>query len=93
MAMTEAERLVKARRALFELEEIVLDVLIEEKLSSNPKALYPYEIGHRANLTILQKPFYGDNPHSLVWGVLDSLASEGRVEHRADGAWMIDDLD
>ena len=43
---TKNERLRQARKAVFDLQEVVLDVLMEAKTSDSP-ALQPNEIGNK----------------------------------------------
>lgn len=92
MIMSKQRRLSTARNALFRLQEVVLDILYEEERSDNPSALHPHEIGKRAGLGIPGKAAYGDNPYSLIWGILDSLAHEGRVTRTDDGAKLTHDV-
>ena len=92
--MTNTMRFVKARRHLFGLQEIVLDVLIEAKkhtpLNQKP-AMHPSEIAEK--ITVLKiEPFPPNTSHySLVYGIIDSLHVEGRIARQDDGRIYLKD--
>jgi len=91
--MTKAERFKKARRAVFELQEVVLDVLAEAK-SSESQALQPNEIGKKIGIGGYARNYGGGgNDWSMVYGVLDSLLSEGQIAKGEGGAILLIDLD
>lgn len=82
--MTKGKRLRReqARRALFDLQELVADVLEE-----NPEGLTPAQIATELNIIIPQgQPLYGSNRTDIAWGILNGLVSEGRVEKRGNRA-------
>lgn len=76
--MTREKRLRReqARRALFDLQELVADVLEE-----NQEGLTPAQIATELHIIIPQGlPLYGSNRADIAWGLLNGLVSEGRVE-------------
>jgi len=93
--MTKTERLMKARKAVFELQEVVLDALIEAK-QSDPQsaALHPAEIGRIVGIGGYAINYSGGgNDWSIVYGVLDSLLSERQIAKTSDGAVLVIDVD
>ena len=76
-------RLEKARRALFDLQELVVDVLEE-----HPEGLEPNQIGTELDI-LPTEPFYeGGHRADIAWGILHGLVSEGRVEKRGSRAFL-----
>lgn len=93
--MTKTERFAKARKAVFELQEVVLDVLIEAK-QSDPQsaALHPAEIGKRVGIGGYALNYSGGgNDWSIVYGILDSLLSERQINKVEHGAVLVIDVD
>jgi len=79
---------MKARRAVFELQEVVLDVLIEAQ-SSESQALHPNEIGKKIGIGGYALNYGGGgNDWSMVYGVLDSLLSEGQITSGEGGTTL-----
>ena len=84
--MTRKRRLrcEQARRALFDLQELVVDILEE-----NPQGLEPNQIATELNIIIPQgRQLYSANRAEIAWGILDGLVSEGRVEKRGSRAFL-----
>lgn len=97
--MTKVERLHRVRRAVFELEEVVIGVLADAKIEGERQGqdphgygLEPNQIARELGLLLPRVPLYGDNRCSLIWGVLDSLFIEGRVGKEGSRAYLIDDV-
>ena len=65
----------QARRAMFDLKELVVDILEE-----HPQGLAPFDIATELDIIIPSgKPLYGSNRADIAWGILNELVSEGRV--------------
>ena len=75
MEASKRRRVLHAQRALLDLEHLVISVLEE-----HPEGLQPNEIAKKPGLEIPNP--YGNSPHSLGWGVLDSLHNKGLVQKR-----------
>lgn len=74
----------QARRAMFDLQELVADILEE-----NEQGLEPNQIATELDIIIDQgKPLYGGNRADIAWGILNGLVSEGRVEKRGSRAFL-----
>ncbi len=72
----------QARRALFDLQELVLDILEE-----NSQATKVEKIGAELDILPDAKERYGRGKRdSLIWGILHGLAGEGLVRSTKDGA-------
>ena len=68
----------KARRAIFDLKELVADVLAEY-----PHGLYPREIADKLGTKLLKEtPGYKYERTDLTAGILKELLYEGRIERR-----------
>jgi len=79
----------RARRAVFELEEIVLSVLIEAKIEGEQAeatpaeySLRPSEISARAG--IFSKTGFGSSPNEIVYGILSKLLLEGLIAKHSE---------
>ncbi len=84
--MTRKRRLRReqARRWLFDLQELVLDVLEE-----NPQGLEPNQIATELDIIVpIGRPLYSSNRAEIAWGILDGLVSEGLVEKRRSRAFL-----
>ena len=76
-------RCEKARRALFDLQELVVDILEE-----HPEGLEPGQIGTRLDI-LPDEPFYpGGSRADIAWGILHGLVKEGLVEKRDSRAFL-----
>lgn len=79
----------KARRAIFDLKELVADVLAEY-----PHGLYPREIAEILGIKLpIETPDYRYERTDLTQGILKELVYEGRAERRqshklAHGKWF-----
>lgn len=82
--MTKEQRIRReqARRAMFDLQELVVDILEE-----SPNGLTPAQIATELNIITPQgQPLYGSNRADIAWGILNGLVSKGRVEKRGNRA-------
>lgn len=97
--MTKTEQLLRIRRAVFELEQAVINILADSKADGELQNQSPHEYGLEPNqiatkmgLLLAPGPHYGDSRCSLVWGILDNLLIEGRVEKLESRAVLKDDV-
>ena len=66
-----------ARRAMFELQELTIDLLEE-----NPEGLTPNQIATALGIIIPSgQSLYGSNRADVAYGILNGLTSTGRVEN------------
>ena len=82
--MANYERMMRARRAVFELEEVILSALIEAKIEGEREgktpadySLKPSEISARTG--IFSKEGFGKHSSQIVYGVLSKLLFEGLI--------------
>ncbi|MDE0198875.1 MAG: hypothetical protein OXK78_11830 [Caldilineaceae bacterium] len=92
--MTPEYRLARSRKAVQQLEDIVLDVLIlhtKQGKISEAHGLYPRDIAQDLPALVIEPFPPRRNRHSLICGILDSLAREGRIAHANNGgAYLVD---
>ena len=82
MAKQQRLRREHARRALFDLKELMIEVLEE-----NPNGLTPAQISTELNILVPHgKPLYGTNRTDIAWGILNALVANGLVEKRGNKA-------
>ena len=73
-----------ARRAMFELQELTIDLLEE-----NPEGLEPNQIAAKLGILIPPElPLYGTRRTDIAWGILNALVSEGRVKKDGSRAFL-----
>lgn len=83
MNAKERLRREKARRAIFDLKELVADVL-----AANPSGLYPREIADKLGIKLpIETAGYRYERTDLTVGILKELVYEGRVERRQPHKW------
>ena len=92
--MTPGYRLTRSRRAVQQLEELVLDVLIQHDKQGKINAetgLHPKDIGLELPALVIDPFPPHQSRYSIIYGILDSLAREGRIARAANGgAYMAD---
>ena len=85
----EERRIESAQRALFELEEVVLLVLIEAKIEGERVGESPAEYSLRPSQIsevtgIFSQAEWGPNPNEIVCGILGELMLEGLVAQHTE---------
>ena len=84
--MTKEKRLrrEKARRALFDLQELVVDVLEEHS-----EGLEPAQIATELDILPDEVFYPGGSRADIAWGILHGLVREGLVEKRNSRAHLL----
>ncbi|MDE0198091.1 MAG: hypothetical protein OXK78_07845 [Caldilineaceae bacterium] len=91
--MTKHERMIKARQALMEMEEALIDLLTEHE-AKGEKGMHPSKIAQELDLLLPEKgETYGSARYryNLIWGLLDHLSTKGIICHSDSGAQLADD--
>jgi len=91
--MTKHDRIRKARQALMEMEEALIDLLTEHEAKGG-EGMHPSKIAQELDLLLPEKgETYGSTKYryNLIWGLLDHLSTKGIIQHVDDGAQLVDD--
>ncbi|MCY3711104.1 MAG: hypothetical protein OXG26_19620 [Caldilineaceae bacterium] len=92
--MTFGHKLTRSRKAVQQMEELVLAVLMQytkQGTINEAEGLHPHQIGKELPALVIEPFPPHQSKYSIIYGILDSLAREGRIA-RADngGVYMVD---